>query len=59
MQGEYGLKDVFFGVPVQLGRGGMEKIIEYDLNADEKAALEKSAAMVKESISVMKTLVKI
>jgi len=59
MQGEYGLKDVFFGVPVQLGRGGMEKIIEYRLNADEKAALEKSAAMVQESISVMKSLVKI
>jgi len=59
MQGEYGLKDVFFGVPVQLGRSGMEKIIEYRLNADEKAALEKSAAMVQESISVMKSLVKI
>jgi len=59
MQGEYGLEDVFFGVPVQLGRGGMEKIIEYRLNADEKAALEKSAAMVKESISVMLGLVKI
>src|SRR5512136_39567 len=59
MQGEYGLKDMFFGVPVQLGRGGMEKIIEYDLNADEKAALEKSAAMVKESITVLHQLVKI
>ena len=45
MQGEYGLEDVFFGVPVQLGRGGMEKIIEYRLNAEEKAALEKSAAL--------------
>jgi malate dehydrogenase len=59
MQGEYGLQDVFFGVPVQLGRGGMEKIIEYRLNAEEKAALEKSAALVKESISVMQGLVKI
>lgn len=59
MQGEYGLKDVFFGVPVQLGRGGMEKIIEYHLNTEEKAALEKSAAMVKESIAVMKGLVKL
>ena len=59
MQGEYGLKDVFFGVPVQLGRGGMEKIIEYRLNAEEKAALEKSAAAVKESISVLHGLVKI
>jgi malate dehydrogenase len=59
MQGEYGLKDMFFGVPVQLGRDGVEKIIEYNLDPDEKAALEKSAEAVKESISVMKSLVKI
>lgn len=59
MQGEYGLKDMFFGVPVQLGRGGVEKVIEYKLEADEKAALEKSAAAVKESITVMQSLVKI
>jgi malate dehydrogenase len=59
MQGEYGLKDMFFGVPVQLGRVGVEKIIEYTLDADEKAALEKSAAAVKDSIAVMQTLVKI
>jgi len=59
MQGEYGLKDMFFGVPVQLGRGGVEKIIEYTLDAQEKAALEKSAAAVKESISVLQGLVKI
>jgi malate dehydrogenase len=59
MNGEYGLRDIFFGVPVQLGRGGIEKIIEYSLTEDEKNALEKSAAAVKESISVMKSLVKI
>jgi malate dehydrogenase len=59
MQGEYGLKDMFFGVPVQLGRGGVEKVIEYKLDADEKAALEKSAASVKESIEIMMKLVKI
>jgi malate dehydrogenase len=59
MQGEYGLKDMFFGVPAQLGRGGLEKIIEYSLDADEKAALEKSAAAVKESVSVLHSLVKI
>jgi malate dehydrogenase len=59
MQGEYGLKDMFFGVPVQLGRGGVEKVHEYKLDADEKAALEKSAAAVKESIEVMMSLVKI
>jgi malate dehydrogenase len=59
MQGEYGLKDMFFGVPVQLGRSGMEKIIEYKLDSEERAALEKSALAVKESISVMQSLVKI
>ena len=59
MQGEYGLKDMFFGVPVQLGRGGVEKVIEYKLDDVEKAALEKSAAAVKESIGVMLGLVKI
>ncbi|KAF0107309.1 MAG: malate dehydrogenase [Anaerolineaceae bacterium] len=59
MQGEYGLKDMFFGAPVQLGRGGVEKIVEYKLDADEKAALAASAAAVKESIGVMMGLVKI
>ncbi len=59
MQGEYGLKDIYFGAPVQLGRGGMEKVIEYKLDAEEQAALEKSAAAVKESISILHTLVKI
>jgi malate dehydrogenase len=59
MQGQYGLTDMFFGVPVQLGRSGVEKVIEYALNDDEKAALEKSAAAVKESINVMLGLVKI
>ena len=59
MVGEYGLKDMFFGVPVQLGRGGVERVVEYKLDADEKAALENSAAAVKESISVMMGLIKI
>lgn len=59
VQGEYGLKDIFFGVPVQLGRQGVEKIIEYHLDEEEKAALNKSAAVVSESITVLKNLVKI
>jgi malate dehydrogenase len=58
LSGEYGLNDLFFGVPVQLGRKGLEKVIEYKLEADEKAALEKSAAAVKESIGILKSLVK-
>jgi malate dehydrogenase len=59
MQGEYGLKDMFFGVPVQLGRGGVEKIIEYRLAAEEQAALEKSAAAVQESLAGLKSIVKL
>jgi len=57
MQGEYGLDDIFFGVPVMLGANGMEKIIEYDLDADEKAELEKSAEAVKETTEALKKLV--
>jgi malate dehydrogenase len=59
MQGEYGLTDMFFGVPVQLGCTGVEKIHEYKLTNDEKAALQKSAAFVKESINILHNLVKI
>jgi len=57
MDGEYGLQDMFFGVPVQLGRNGMEKIVEYTLDADEKAMFEKSAAAVKETHDALKSLV--
>jgi malate dehydrogenase len=59
MQGEYGLKDIFFGVPVMLGANGVEKIIEYTLEPDEQAAFEKSAAAVKETHEALKKLVKI
>ena len=59
LQGEYGLKGLFFGVPVQLGRNGLEKVVEYNLEADEMAALQKSAADVVESITVLNSLVKI
>lgn len=57
MQGEYGLDDIFFGVPVMLGANGVEKIIEYDLDTDEKAELEKSAKAVKETTEALKNLV--
>jgi len=59
MDGEYGLKDMFFGVQVQLGRKGMERIIEFKLDAEEQALLEKSAASVKETHEALKKLVKI
>jgi malate dehydrogenase len=47
-EGEYGLQDVIVGVPVKLGRGGAEQIVEYDLTAEERAALETSAGAVRE-----------
>ncbi len=50
LQGEYGLTNTFAGVPVKLGKKGIEKIIEIKLNADEQAALAKSAADVTASI---------
>lgn len=54
LQGEYGLKDIFFGVPVQLGRSGVEKILEYKLSEEEQAALQKSAQGVAENIAKLK-----
>jgi malate dehydrogenase len=50
LQGEYGMKDTVVGVPVKLGRKGMEQIVQIKLSADEQAALEKSANDVRESI---------
>lgn len=50
LQGEYGIRDTFVGVPVKLGRDGIEQIIEIKLNAEEQAALNKSADDVKKSI---------
>jgi malate dehydrogenase len=51
LDGEYGLRDLFFGVPVILGANGVEKIIEVALTAEEKQAVEKSAREVKDSTS--------
>ncbi|MBX3049482.1 MAG: malate dehydrogenase [Anaerolineales bacterium] len=54
LQGEYGQKDIFFGVPAQLGRKGLVKVIEYTLNAEEQAEVDKSAAEVKASMTELK-----
>jgi malate dehydrogenase len=53
LEGEYGIKGLFVGVPVKLGARGIEQIIEIKLTADEKAALEKSAASVRELVGVL------
>ncbi|HEX4170815.1 MAG TPA: malate dehydrogenase [Bryobacteraceae bacterium] len=54
LNGEYGFKDLFIGVPVKLGKLGVEKVYEIKLQDDEKAALAKSAAAVEELVSVLK-----
>ena len=51
LEGEYGQEGIYFGVPVQLGRSGMEKIIEYELDEQEQAALERSADHVRQVIA--------
>ncbi len=53
LTGEYGIKDLFVGVPVKLGARGMEQIIEVKLTAEEDAALKKSAGSVKELVDVI------
>ena len=53
LQGEYGLRDLFVGVPVKLGARGMEQIIQIKLTPDEDAALKKSATAVKELVDVI------
>jgi malate dehydrogenase len=54
LQGEYGMKDVYLGVPVKLGAAGMEKVVEIALSADETAALERSAEAVRELFRILK-----
>ena len=51
LQGEYGMRDIYFGVPVQLGATGVEKVIEYALSASEMAAFKISAQSVAENIA--------
>jgi malate dehydrogenase len=58
LHGEYGLKDMFFGVPVQLGRKGIEKVLEYKLSEKETAALVKSAEAVCQTLDALRLLIK-
>lgn len=59
LEGEYGLKNIFLGVPVILGKGGIEKIIELQLTADEKKLLSNSAIAVKEVMDVLDKMEKV
>ncbi|HTF17251.1 MAG TPA: malate dehydrogenase [Chryseolinea sp.] len=56
LDGEYGIKNCYLGVPVVLGKNGIEKIIELDLNSGEKALLEASRASVREVMDVLEKL---
>ncbi len=53
LQGEYGMKDIYLGVPVKLGKAGIEEIIELQLNEKERAELEGSATAVREVMGVL------
>jgi len=53
LTGEFGLKDVFCGVPVKIGRGGLEQIVEITLSADERAALAASAEAVRSTMATL------
>lgn len=53
LQGEYGLKDIYMGVPVKLGKNGIQEILEINLNADEKKLLSDSAVAVKKVMKVL------
>jgi malate dehydrogenase len=57
LTGQYGIKDMYVGVPVVIGAGGVERIVEIELNPTEKAAFEKSCAAVQELIEASRKLV--
>ena len=59
LNGEYGLEGIFFGVPIMLGKDGVEKIIEYELNEDEMTAMQNSAKAVARSVEELKGLVEL
>ena len=54
LEGEYGLRDMYFGVPVKLGAAGVEQIIEIELTAEERSALQASAQEVQDTIQLLK-----
>jgi malate dehydrogenase len=56
LNGQYGLKDIYVGVPVVIGAGGVERVVEIDLNDDEKAMFAKSVASVETLIGIAKGL---
>jgi malate dehydrogenase len=57
LNGEYGVKDLYVGVPVVIGAGGVERIVEIEMNETEKAAFDKSCAAVRELVEAAKKLI--
>jgi malate dehydrogenase len=57
LTGQYGMKDLYVGVPVVIGAGGVERIVEIELNSEEKAAFEKSCGAVRELVEAAKKLI--
>ncbi len=57
LNGEYGVRDLYVGVPVVIGAGGIERIVEIEMNAAEKAAFDKSCAAVRELVEAAKSLI--
>jgi len=57
LTGQYGINDLYVGVPVVIGAGGVEKIVEIELNATEKAAFDKSCGAVRELIDASRKLI--
>ena len=57
LTGQYGMNELYVGVPVVIGAGGVERIVEIELNAGEKAAFEKSCAAVRELVDAAKKLI--
>jgi malate dehydrogenase len=56
VEGEYGLEDMFIGVPVRLGAGGIDEVIEVDLNDEEQALMQTSADHVQANLDNLKRL---
>ena len=55
LRGEYGYNDIFLGVPVLLGKNGVEKIIQLDLSPEEKAMLDDSAEAVAKGVETLRS----
>jgi len=59
LNGEYGIKDIYLGVPAVIGAGGAERIIEFRLSEDELEKLQASAKVVKDTINKLENLMSV